>query len=265
MIVAIIPARGGSVRLPRKNVLPFCGHPLIAWAIMQAKTARLIDKVYVITDDMEIAWVSRNYGAEVIMQPDWMANKKPHGGMAVMYALSETAKQDPVDIMVSMLCTNPLVKPGDLDAGILLYHALGGATIQALQPMREIVLTRKTGPNSGRTEILSKDYEYLREGGNWGVTNARKALDGKVYDENYEWADPTMGEFQPSECYYLPTEIWQYADTDTAEEFEMAEVLMEHYILKGRGRKVYDDYSFLAGAGPVEQFIAQHAGNSAQQ
>jgi CMP-N,N'-diacetyllegionaminic acid synthase len=264
MTIAIIPARGGSVRLPRKNVLPFCGHPLIAWSIMQARTARLIDKVYVITDDMEIAWVSRNYGAEVIMQPEWMASKKPHGGMAVMYALSEAAKSDPVEIMVSMLCTNPLVKPGDIDTGIQFYHELGVDSIGPLQPMREIVLTRKTGPNTGRTEILSKNYEYLREGGNWGVTNAQKALDGKVYDENYKWTDPTTDEFTPGDCHYFPVEIWQYADTDTAEEFEMAEVLMEHYILKGRGMKVYQDYA-KKGQSTVDDAIAQYAGNLAQQ
>ncbi len=202
------------------------------------------------TDDQEIKTVSEQYGATAIMQPEWMKTKKPHGGMAVMYALSEINKINKVDIMVSMLCTNPLVKPGDLDKGIELYKKLGIDSIQPLQPLREIVLSRKIDEHKARTEILSKNYEYFREGGNWGITNAQKALDGKVYDENYEWTDPTMDEFVPGDCYYLPTEVWQYADTDTLEEFEMAEVLMKHYITKGMGTIVYEDY--LAENGKVE-------------
>jgi CMP-N,N'-diacetyllegionaminic acid synthase len=264
-VVAIIPARGGSVRLPKKNIRNMCGIPLIGWSIIQAKTAKLINGgVYVVTDSEEIAEVSRKYGAEIIMQPAWMANKKPHGGMAVMYGLGEINKIKHVDIMVSMLCTNPLIKPGDIDKGIRLYNELGVDGIGPLQPMREIVLTKKIGPNTGHTFILSKNYEYLREGGNWGVTNAQKVLVGKVYDENYEWTDPTMDEFVPGDCNYFPVEVWQYSDTDTLEEFEMAEVLMERYIVKGRGPAAYYEYAGMVNP-DIEQAIMAHIGNAAQQ
>ncbi len=58
---AIIPVRGGSKRLPRKNVKMFCGHPLMAWAITQAKCSKNIDEVYVTTDDDEIYNCYKNY------------------------------------------------------------------------------------------------------------------------------------------------------------------------------------------------------------
>jgi CMP-N-acetylneuraminic acid synthetase len=63
MIIAIIPARGGSKGIPKKNIMDFCGKPLIAWTIEQAKDSSLIDDVYVSTDDEEIASISRKYGA----------------------------------------------------------------------------------------------------------------------------------------------------------------------------------------------------------
>jgi hypothetical protein len=82
-------------------------------------------------------------------------------------------------------------------------------------------------------------------------------------DEKTEWVDKTMGEFQPSNRYYFPVQVWQYADTDTLEEFEMAEVLAEHYILKGHDMlHVYSEY---AKKNQEVDYLAKHAGNLAQQ
>ncbi|MDR0747838.1 MAG: pseudaminic acid cytidylyltransferase [Helicobacteraceae bacterium] len=63
--VAVIPARGGSKRIERKNIRPFCGQPIIAYSIRQALSSRLFDEVVVSTDDAEIAAVSRELGASV--------------------------------------------------------------------------------------------------------------------------------------------------------------------------------------------------------
>ena len=65
MNIAIIPARGGSKRLPRKNIKEFNGKPLIAWSIIVALNSKIFDKVIVSTDDEEIAEISKRYGAEV--------------------------------------------------------------------------------------------------------------------------------------------------------------------------------------------------------
>ncbi|MFN8396530.1 MAG: acylneuraminate cytidylyltransferase family protein [Bacteroidia bacterium] len=72
-IVALIPARGGSKRLPRKNVLPLRGIPLIQWSIATARASTLIDEVIVSTDDPEIALLSAEAGAEVMDRPPGLA------------------------------------------------------------------------------------------------------------------------------------------------------------------------------------------------
>lgn len=64
MIVAVIPARGGSKRIPRKNIKLFCGKPMIAWSIISAQQSGLFDRIIVSTDDEEIAQVARDWGAE---------------------------------------------------------------------------------------------------------------------------------------------------------------------------------------------------------
>jgi len=63
--VAIIPARGGSKRIPRKNIKDFCGKPMIAWSIEKTIQSGCFDRVIVSTDDAEIASVAIRYGAEV--------------------------------------------------------------------------------------------------------------------------------------------------------------------------------------------------------
>jgi N-acylneuraminate cytidylyltransferase len=62
--VAIIPARGGSKRIPRKNIKPFCGKPMISWSIKAAQDSKVFDAIIVSTDDEEIAQVARDCGAE---------------------------------------------------------------------------------------------------------------------------------------------------------------------------------------------------------
>jgi N-acylneuraminate cytidylyltransferase len=65
MRLAVIPARGGSKRIPRKNIKDFHGKPMIAWPIMAAIESKCFDHIIVSTDDAEIAEVAKSYGAEV--------------------------------------------------------------------------------------------------------------------------------------------------------------------------------------------------------
>ncbi len=75
MQIALIPARGGSKRIPRKNIREFAGKPMIGWAVAAAQSSGLFDHVIVSTDDDEIAEVARQVGAEVpFMRPDALAD-----------------------------------------------------------------------------------------------------------------------------------------------------------------------------------------------
>ena len=65
MRLAVIPARGGSKRIPRKNIKEFCGKPMIAWSIEAALESNCFDRVVCSTDDEEIADIAREYGAEI--------------------------------------------------------------------------------------------------------------------------------------------------------------------------------------------------------
>jgi len=93
MNLCIIPARGGSKRIPKKNIKEFCGKPLIAYSIEVAKESNLFDKIVVSTDSEEIAKVAKKYGAEVQMRPAKLADDYTGTGDVVKYVV-DTLKQE---------------------------------------------------------------------------------------------------------------------------------------------------------------------------
>jgi len=114
--VAIIPARGGSKGLPRKNVLPFAGKPLVAWMVQAAHAAITVDSVYVSTDDEEIATAARRFGAGVIQRPADLANDTASSESALLHALDVLdARNERYDTLVFLQCTSPLTSAEDID------------------------------------------------------------------------------------------------------------------------------------------------------
>lgn len=93
-VLAVIPARGGSKGLPRKNVLPLMGHPLIAHSIMLARMCPEIDRLVVSTDSEEIAAVARQYGADVINRPSELAQDATSMWPVVQHALLQMEQVD---------------------------------------------------------------------------------------------------------------------------------------------------------------------------
>src|SRR4030043_1395576 len=93
-IIAIIPARGGSKGIPKKNIINFSGRPLLAWSIEDAKNSSLIDAVYVSTDDKEIAKVSQKYGAEVIWRPKEISGDFSPSEDTLKHAINEIYKKN---------------------------------------------------------------------------------------------------------------------------------------------------------------------------
>lgn len=115
--VAVIPARGGSKGVPRKNVRPLGGVPLVARTVAAARDARLVDAVYVSTDDPEIAAAARAAGAEVIDRPAEISGDQASSESALLHALDVIeAEGDPVDTLVFLQCTSPFTSSDQVDA-----------------------------------------------------------------------------------------------------------------------------------------------------
>lgn len=117
MISCIIPARGGSKGIPRKNILEIAGKPLIAWSIEQARAARLVDEVWVSTDDGEIAEVSRSYGAEIWRRYQETATDTATSESAIAEWMRHM-RYESNHVIVFLQATSPVRQRCDIDNAI---------------------------------------------------------------------------------------------------------------------------------------------------
>ncbi len=118
--IAIILARGGSKRLPRKNILEFHGKPLIAWTIEAALQSSQFDRVLVSTDDQEIAEISRSFGAEVPFLRNSAADDLTPSSEATLAALGQAEQYwgEQFDLVSQLMANCPLRDAGDITISV---------------------------------------------------------------------------------------------------------------------------------------------------
>ncbi len=254
--VMIIPAKGYSSRLPGKNKRAFAGHhSLVAWSIVQGVMAKHVDEVWVSTDTDEIARIAEFYGAKVMMRNyvdevhtigtvpvyEWVRRMVANGDLALD------------DMVITRLCTTPTLLPWDIDNAITMWRDLnkryGAQGIAMKAEIRTFCPSRKVVDNISRD--LPEDC-FCENSGEilfgfacfglgyveplWGgATNNQEFLEKRAR-ESYHKGD------HPRDFYYK-VHHWQMQDVDTQEEWDLAEVIAEHYILKGRDMlDVYKEY-----------------------
>jgi pseudaminic acid cytidylyltransferase len=124
MKIAVIPARGGSKRIPRKNIKDFCGKPMIVWSIEAAKASALFDHIIVSTDDNEIAELAKKHGAEVpFIRPAELSDDYVGTGDVVKHA-AEWVMQNIGNpkYVCTIYATAPFIKSADLIEGLELLE-----------------------------------------------------------------------------------------------------------------------------------------------
>lgn len=114
-VLAVIPARGGSKAVPRKNIRLVCGRPLLAYTIDSALASTYIDKLVVSSEDSEILRVAASYGAEPLVRPEELANDEAPGIVPVLHALEQLPD---FELVVLLQPTSPLRTTADIDGCI---------------------------------------------------------------------------------------------------------------------------------------------------
>src|SRR5512143_3661116 len=125
-VLALIPARGGSKGIPRKNIRPFAGHPLIAYSIAAGRQANSVTRVIVTTDDEEIAQVARSYGAETpFLRPVDLAQDQTLDLPVFQHALKWLAQNEGYypQALVHLRPTTPIRPPDLVDRSVALLLA----------------------------------------------------------------------------------------------------------------------------------------------
>ena len=234
MKIAVIPARGGSKRIPRKNIKLFCGKPMIAWSIEAARASGLFDHIVVSTDDAEIAEVAKVHGAEIpFVRPAALSDDHTGTSPVVAHVIEwYRARGQMPDPVCCIYATAPFVIAEDLQRGLQTLNDSGSdfafsVTSYAFPIQRAIRLT-----NAGRIEmfqpgnfnIRSQDLEEaFHDAGQFYWGRAEAWLSGKVI-------------FGPhTAAVQLPR--YRVQDIDIAEDWQTAEYLFRALNLEADARK----------------------------
>jgi pseudaminic acid cytidylyltransferase len=225
MNIAIIPARGGSKRIPRKNIREFCGKPLIAYSIDAAKACGLFDHVIVSTDDAEIREIANKYGAETpFVRPTELANDHTTTVPVIKQAVSWVAEHlGKVDHVCCIYATAPFIQSEALRAAYELFvkKNVSGYVFSATTfpfPIQRAFKIKNTGfvemfePQNYMTRSQDLEEAYQDAGQfYWGAANTY--LNEKIFFST------------DSMAYVLPRHMVQ--DIDTPEDWKRAELMYE--------------------------------------
>ncbi|MBF0521909.1 MAG: acylneuraminate cytidylyltransferase family protein [Candidatus Omnitrophica bacterium] len=226
-IIAIIPARGGSKGIPGKNIMPFCGKPLIAWTILQAKASQYIRKVYVSSDSEEILQVSEKFGAKGIKRPDFLATDTASSESALLHALDVIEKESDqkIDLVVFLQLTSPLREPADLDKAIETLIAqqadslFTAALLEGCSIWKQVSGKMKSFSFNHRKRMRRQDTKplYLENG---SIYVFKPSLFKKIHNR-------TGGKIA---VFFM--DFWKSHEIDTKEDVEICEYFMKKNLLK---------------------------------
>ena len=220
--MALIPARGGSKGVPRKNLAALAGKPLIAHTILAARDSGAMDRVFVSTEDSEIAAVSRAYGAEVIARPHALADDDASCADVVHHAYGALrAMEESAPLLALLLPTAPLRSGKHLAECVSMFRNSDAASAVAVTetehaPFKALLLEDNRLVPLFRPEHLGANRQTLP----------------KTYRQNgamwlLHWNDfLRTGQFviHPAAPYLMPP--WASVDIDVAEDLTWAEMAM---------------------------------------
>lgn len=229
MHLALIPARGGSRRIPGKNIRPFRGRPMIAWSIAAARSSGCFDRIIVSTDDETIAAVARSHGADVpFRRPAHLADDRATTQAVMLHALQWCQEQGQTPATACCLyATAPFVRAIDLLAAarLLQDEPEGGIVFPATSfpfPIQRAIRIDA----AGRSSLFWPEHAQTRS----------QDLESAFHDAGqFYWGTPstwrrTSSLFQGGRPLLLPR--WRVQDIDSEEDWTRAELL--HQLIEER-------------------------------
>lgn len=234
-LLALIPARGGSKGIPKKNIRPFAGKPLIAHSIEAGKGSKCVDRVIVSTDDAEIAEIAKSFGAEVpVMRPAEISGDKSPVMEAVIHMLDflrDNEGYEPTHLLL-LQTTSPLRRSSDIDAAVELFQKRDAESLVSMcrtenglftKDENDLVHTEYDGYKTTNRQMLPKCYKldgcmlYL--------------IDVNVLREKRSFLAGKLVGFE------IPR--WRAVDLDDPEDFVVGELIHRHAVEIGDKIKTF--------------------------
>jgi len=221
-LVAIIPARSGSKRLPNKNILPLNGRPMVEWTIMAAKNSRYIDDVIVTTDSDKIGEVALDNGVKYLKRPSHLAKDKSASAEVVLHALCTNNIN--TGFFIFLQPTSPLRTSQHIDEACKVLISKNADAVVSVCKMSHPPQWANTIPSDGcMSNFIRPDYVGLRS----QDLPQHYRLSGAIYLSKIE-------QFKNEGTFILPTNTYSYimpskvsVDIDDEMDFKFAKFLFD--------------------------------------
>ncbi|WP_425918246.1 cytidylyltransferase domain-containing protein [Acinetobacter sp. TSRC1-2] len=228
-VTALIPARGGSKRLPRKNVKSLAGKPLIAWSIETAKASKYIDNIIVSTDDIEIKEISKNFGAEVpFIRPDYLSHDTATSFDVIKHAIEFLNIAKPNHLIVLLQPTSPLRTIDELNQALEFFLEKAAQGVVSVSETEHSPLWSNTLPENlsmsdfTRPEVQGRRSQDLPK---------FYRLNGSIYIYKTEELLVKNQIFYDENVYGFETPQKTAIDIDTEVDFLIAEAIIQYSII----------------------------------
>jgi len=229
-VLALIPARGGSKSIPRKNIRSFAGHPLIAYSIAAGLAAESVTRLLVSTDDEEIAAIARKYGAETpFLRPAELSQDNTPDLPVFQHALQWLEENEGYrpEILVQLRPTSPLRRVWHIDQSIyqLLAHPEADAIRTVCEPFQNPFKMWQIDPEGFMQPLIHTEYQEA-------YNMPRQLLPAVYWQTGYvdaAWRDTIIEKASMTGERILPLVIPpnDWIDIDSADDWRRAERLLE--------------------------------------
>jgi len=226
-ITAIILARGGSKGLPNKNILNFCGKPLITWTIENCFNAG-ISSVWVSSDSEEILEISKNSGAQILRRPDEISNDSSSSEEAWLHAINyiESVQNNNIDFVFAPQVTSPLREAKDIINAIKIIDEEKLDSLFSSSIVEDLFFWKKN--NIGILESVNYD---------WKNRKRRQDISEKFIENgSFYFFKPNILRLNNNrfggKIGLVKMEFWKMFEIDSKEDFKMCSALMNEFLIQ---------------------------------
>lgn len=219
--IAVIPARGGSKRIPRKNIKEFCGKPMIAWTIETAKKSGLFDQIIVSTDDEEIAQISRKFGAQTpFPRPKNLADDLTPTVPVIAHAVQTCINigLNPQYVCCIYPCS-PFTRSKDLILALEIMRTKNAEFIYPVTEYAHPIQRAMRRLANGKMELFSPEHELTRT----------QDLEKTFHDTGqFYWGTASAWiehKKMHTDGLAIPVPNWRTVDIDSLDDWNRAELM----------------------------------------
>lgn len=224
-IIAVIPARGGSKGIPSKNIIDFCGKPLMVWTIEQCLASEYITEVWVSSDSQEILEVALKYGAKTIIRPDNISGDFSSSESAWLHAIGVIEKNSDVDLVIAPQVTSPLREVKDIDNAIRVFQEGDYDSMFSSSIAKDLFFWQR-----GKGSYLqSINYDYLHRQRRQDVQE-KIIENGSFYIFKPEIIKKYNNRFG-GKIGHFKMEFWKMFEIDDLEDVRMCHALMQEFLI----------------------------------